>query len=77
MRHAFPGLQPQRRADVYDLVDAHSRLRNRIAHHEPVHQLDLARHHEDVLRLAGYVDADVRAWIASVSRVGDVLSSRP
>ena len=77
LRHAFPGLQPQRRADVYDLVDAHSRLRNRIAHHEPVHQLDLARHHEDVLRLAGYVDADVQAWIASVSRVGDVLASRP
>jgi hypothetical protein len=77
LRHAFPGLKPQLRADVYDLVDALSRLRNRIAHHEPVHQLDLARHHQGLLRLAGYVDADVRAWIDSVSRVEDVLSSRP
>ncbi len=77
LRHAFPGLQPQRRGDVYDLVDGLSRLRNRIAHHEPVHQLDLARHHQDVLRLAGYVDADVRTWIAGVSRIGQILASRP
>jgi hypothetical protein len=77
LRHAFPALQPQRRSGVYDLVDEVSRLRNRIAHHEPVHGLPLAELHGRVLRLAGFIDSAVEQWITDVSRVTDVIAARP
>lgn len=37
LRHAFPNLQPQSRAVVYRSLDELHTVRNRIAHHEPVH----------------------------------------
>ena len=42
LRHAFPHLRPQARINVYEPVDHMNSLRNRIAHHEPIHQLPLA-----------------------------------
>ncbi|KLL12992.1 hypothetical protein [Protofrankia coriariae] len=77
LRHAFPGLRPARRATVYDPVNRLVRLRNRIAHHEPIHNRPLERMHADLLRVAGYLDSDVRAWIQERSRVPRLLLSRP
>lgn len=77
LRHAFPGLQPQSRAVVYGIVDDLGTLRNRIAHHEPIHHLDLAKRHADLLQLAAYIDPGVGAWVDSVSRVATVLAARP
>src|SRR5699024_6110232 len=37
LRRPFPHLQPQRRKSVYTRLDHLNTLRNRIAHHEPVH----------------------------------------
>lgn len=52
-------------------------VRNRIAHHEPIHgrriDLDLA----DALRLAGWISPVARDWIRSTSRVDDVLAAKP
>jgi hypothetical protein len=53
LRHAFPYLIPQRRLDIYDPLHRLTSLRNRIAHHEPIHAQGLAAHHDDVLLLAG------------------------
>jgi hypothetical protein len=77
LRHAFPGLKTGKRADAYELVDGLSHLRNRIAHHEPVHHLPLPAMHEDLLQLAGFIDFSVRLWIVAVSRVPEVLLRRP
>ncbi len=77
LRHAFPHLQPQRRVEVYDPVYALVRLRNRIAHHEPVHHLPLHARHDDLLRVAAYLDPAIEAWISQTSRVPALLSARP
>ncbi len=85
LRHAFPGLRPARRATVYDPVNRlvrlrlrlRNRLRNRIAHHEPIRNRPLEQMHADLLRVAGYLDSDVQAWIQERSRVPRLLLSRP
>jgi hypothetical protein len=77
LRHAFPHLQPQRRQDVYQRVNQVYTLRNRVAHHEPIHHLDLAQHHQSVLEVTAYIDPDVERWLRSISRVPTLLDDRP
>lgn len=76
-RHPDSG-NPQRvRADVDWRMQKLHFLRNRIAHHEPIHHYDLASYHVDLLELAGWICADSRAWIASVTRTPAVIGMRP
>lgn len=75
--HAFPHLQPQQRQAVYDPVERFARLRNRIAHHEPIHHLPLAALHGDMLTVAGYIEPGLQAWIDGLSRVPGLLAARP
>lgn len=77
LRHAFPHLRPARRGDLYVPVNDLVRLRNRIAHHEPIHNRPLATLHGDVLRVARYLDPAVEGWIRARSRVPDLLVRRP
>lgn len=77
LRHAFPHQQPRRRADVYAPVASANWLRNRIAHHEPIHGLTLERRHQDLLRVSAYIDPGLAAWLSGLSRVPMLLASRP
>jgi len=77
LRRAFPHLQPQRRDLVYSPVYELNRLRNRIAHHEPIHGRNLSDRHDDLLRVTGFIDPAAQAWLSSLSRVPAVLQSRP
>jgi hypothetical protein len=77
LRYAFPHLVPQRRSDVYTPLNALHRLRNRIAHQEPIHQLSLVDHHRALLLVAGFIDPGIAAWLAASSRVPALLAVRP
>ena len=77
LRHAFPNLTPADRRVVYGPVVRLNEFRNRIAHHEPIHRLNLRRHHEEMLEIVDLVDHDVASWIEDLSRVPHVLSTRP
>ncbi len=77
LRKAFPHLVPQRRIDVYTPVNALHVLRNRIAHQEPIHQLDLADHHRYLLLVAGFIDPGIEAWLGGNSRIPAMLAGRP
>jgi hypothetical protein len=72
---AFPG-QGRRRA-IYTKLAALHLLRNRVAHHEPVHNRPLERLHADVLLLAGWICPTTRTWMAKHSTVQPVLGTRP
>jgi hypothetical protein len=52
-------------------------LRNRIAHHEPIHQRNLGRDHGYVLDVAAWICPDTRDWIAGSSRCLSLLARRP
>jgi hypothetical protein len=55
LRHAFPHLRPKVRTDVYDRVERLNALRNRVAHHEPIHQVSLEDRWHDLLTVAGWI----------------------
>jgi hypothetical protein len=75
LQGAFPRHRG-RRSDLHLRLEQLRRLRNRVAHHEPVFNRALASDHGDVLMVLDALDADLRDWVASNSRVPDVLSAR-
>lgn len=77
LRHAFPKLKPQNRATVYRALDGLHTLRNRIAHHEPIHSRDLTADMLTIYRLLDWIDADVRAWAVTLSRLQPIFVARP
>lgn len=62
-------ISPERFAPLRDLHV----LRNRIAHHEPIHNRPLIELHELALTTAGWVCPVTRQWIADRSRVPALL----
>ncbi|WP_374947140.1 hypothetical protein, partial [Agreia sp.] len=52
-------------------------LRNRLAHHEPVHQLDLTQLHGNILQLLSWMDPGLEALVSSHSRVPGLISKKP
>jgi hypothetical protein len=77
LRHSFPHLRPAARQRIYRPVDHLYTLRNRIAHHEPVHQVDLAAYERDAVFIADCMDPGLANWLRATSRLTDVLAQRP
>jgi hypothetical protein len=77
LRRAFPKLQPQKRAVVCRALDELHTLRDKIAHHEPIHSRDLAADTLTIYRLLDWIDADVRAWAVSLSRLQPRIGAHP
>ena len=75
LRHAFDG--PVRRTRLHSELDDLRRLRNRIAHHEPIHGRNLAADHHRMLDVAERISPRLSERIDAVSRVPGVLLERP
>lgn len=75
LHKAFPG-QGRRRAVSDKLAGLHQ-LRNRIAHHEPVHNRPLAALHADALEIADWVCPTTGTWISAQSAVIGLLARKP
>lgn len=67
----------QVRIDVARRMRCLHALRNRIAHHEPIHRWDLAREHQHLLEVMGWICTETRDWAETASRTPGVLSIRP
>ncbi|MCY1693682.1 hypothetical protein [Curtobacterium sp. SL109] len=52
-------------------------VRNRAAHHEPVHERDLGRDHHDAIELLGWIHPAAAGWAEDVTSLRTVLSARP
>lgn len=74
LRQAFPRA---RRGRLHSDLEAIRRVRNRIAHHEPLIGYDLAEEYRRVLRTAEQIDMRLAWWIDATSAVGQVLDRRP
>jgi hypothetical protein len=72
---AFPG-QGLRR-EVHEALRDLNRIRNRCAHHEPIHNRPIAQLHATALTVAGWVCEESSRWIAARSSVGRNLMTRP
>ena len=65
------------RAGVEDRVQRLHFLRNRIAHHEPIHERNLQRDREQLLELVHWICPHCYAWVVANSGSEKVLSARP
>jgi hypothetical protein len=65
------------RAEVARLLSKLNPFRNRIAHHEPILNADIARRHEEMIALVALMDREAAAWVASRSSVPALLAWRP
>lgn len=77
LRHAFPNLAPRSRTTVYRSVSELHLLRNRIAHHEPIHRRNLMLDALNMYRLLDWIDTDMRVWAVGLSRIQPLIASRP
>ena len=75
--HLEPGNAAQIRADVESAMERLLFLRNRVAHHEPLHRRDLVNDAAVLLELVQWMCADTHAWMTGLSRIPAVLASRP
>ncbi|KTR04563.1 hypothetical protein NS184_11745 [Curtobacterium luteum] len=51
-------------------------VRNRAAHHEPIHARDLRRDHDYAIELLGWIDPIAAEWAADVTSLRAVLGTR-
>lgn len=76
LRRAFPHLRGLRKHLERPVADLH-RLRNRLAHHEPIHHLPIEELREKALLVAGWIDPAARDWIHAGDTVHQVVNRRP
>ena len=75
--HPSAGNPRRIRAQVEDRMQRLHFLRNRVAHHEPIHRRNLAQDYADLQELTGWMCVDCGAWIDMNSRTLTVLAARP
>lgn len=76
-RYAFPNIDPSQIQELSTVMGRLHDLRNRIAHHEPIHMRNLNRDLADCLWVIGGVCPITKQWVESNSRVEGVLEERP
>jgi len=78
LRRAFPNApNPLRRKDVYSIVHRLRKLRNRIAHHEPIFSRQLSDDHELILQFVSWICVDTSGWLRCHSCFEKVWNERP
>ncbi len=76
LHHAFPNGNGDR-AQVSSLLAKLNPFRNRLAHHEPIINASIEKHHEDLLELTRIIDADAADWVEARSCVPQIVAWRP
>ena len=75
LQYAFPNIKGLRR-DLHRDLERLRKLRNRVAHHEPVFARNLADDHAKVLAVLDTISPAARAWADHDSRAPQVLATR-
>lgn len=75
LHNAFPTGTDRR--DVDDYVQGLHRLRNRVAHHEPLFTANLTAQHSKMIALATLIDPTLATYIGGRSTVPNLIATRP
>ncbi|WP_200958098.1 hypothetical protein [Nocardioides sp. Soil805] len=79
-RHSLKFVFRHSRADrpvILAYLDSLNRLRNRIAHHGSLIELDVRGEVQKIVRLAGWIDPEAARWMRSLERVTAIAQERP
>ncbi|OOR87523.1 hypothetical protein B0181_10220 [Moraxella caviae] len=66
----------QFRSDLHRDLEMVRKLRNRIAHHEPIFNRDLKADYERILKIVGYCSKDTKIWLEYWQQVTDILATK-
>ena len=75
LRRGFPHRSPLTRKQAHRPLNDLRKLRNRIAHHEPIFARNLLEDHQRILEVTGWISPSVRSWIEGHSRVAVLLDA--
>lgn len=73
LRGVFVHRRPLKRSQSHRPLNELRKLRNRIAHHEPIFTRNLALQHGRLLDVTGWISPATRAWIEHHSRVPSII----
>ena len=76
----FPKLKRPNNNDMDNLrtlVEPIYKLRNRVAHHEPIWYINISNREADMLQCIRFINEDMAVWTTSASRLRQVLDSCP
>lgn len=75
LRSAFRHHESLSRKRAHAALDGLRKLRNRIAHHEPIFRRNLGADYRRILTVIGWMSPDAAQWAQRHSRMDDVLST--
>jgi Abi-like protein len=79
-RHSLKSVFRHSRADrpvIAAYLESLNQIRNRIAHHGSLIELDVAVEAQKIVRLASWIDPDAAEWIKGIERVTEFSRQRP
>lgn len=82
LKNVMPNLTPDRsiadhRSQIFDAVNVIRQLRNRIAHHEPIHSRNLTRDFELIHQLISARCQISAQWMLDSQRTLEIIRSKP
>jgi hypothetical protein len=77
LRSVFHSAGPLTRDKVFLPLDDLRRLRNRIAHHEPILNRNIAADHAAIVNLIRLVSPTTADWVDDQSQVAAILAAKP
>ncbi len=80
--NVMPGLDRNKtvaalRKSLFDELEAVRRLRNRIAHHEPIFNRNLSDDFDLIIKITTYRSKETADWITAHQQVQGLLESKP
>ena len=76
LRSAFPHRTFLTRRQAQSAFERLRRLRNKVAHHEPIFERPLREDYRHILTVTGWISSEARLWIERNSRVPWLLATR-
>lgn len=73
----FPGVSAETYKDVHDAAEQLRKLRNRIAHHEPLLTIDVCAMYRVALQVIHWASPEKAAWVALEWPMTDALAGPP
>lgn len=77
LERAFPLATGKPLSMIRGLVAEINFLRNRIAHHEPIHKMDLKKEYRQILEVIGMICAQTADWVKCHSTLEYELAGKP
>jgi hypothetical protein len=77
LHKAFPGYpDPHKPGPVRDALSKFERLRNRVAHHERIYNMDAGHQIRNIIALAAWLDSDLGRYIEQSHSVHECIAAK-